>query len=82
MENKRGAYSAAEKYPKQLTIPEMPDISQKIIKIKTHYECQYYLPCGVCDKSGEKCDMAIKALQEEVENDYGRRNQAECDEGR
>lgn len=57
MRNKRRLYSTAEKYPEQPTIPEMPDISQRIIKIKAHYECQYYLPCGVCDKSGEQCDM-------------------------
>lgn len=62
MKNKRGCYSAAEKYPKQLTIPEMPEI----IKIKAHYECKYYLPCGVCDKSGEQCVM-IRTCRGEAE---------------
>lgn len=65
MKNKRGSYSTAEKCPKQLTIPEMPDISQRIIKIKAHYECKYYLPCGVCDRSGEQCDMIRTCRGEE-----------------
>jgi hypothetical protein len=64
---KNGHYTAAEKYPKQPSIPPMPDISQ-MIKLKTFYECKYYLPCGDCDKNGEKCRMKQACREENRDN--------------
>lgn len=64
---KNGHYTAAEKYPKQPSIPPMPDIIQ-MIKLKTFYECKYYLPCGDCDKNGEKCRMKPACREENRDN--------------
>ena len=70
-------YNTVEKYPKQPSIPPMPDISQ-VIKLKTFNECKYFLPCGDCDKSGDKCRM-IPVWREENrdngENDILRQHQ-------